>query len=357
MSNIARALPSREFHFLFSEGAVTGLADSELLRRFTGCRDSAGELAFATLIARHGPMVLNVCRRMLQNPADAEDAFQATFLILVRRAGMIDLERSLGPWLYTVTVRVARRTQAITARRKHEPLDEATIQETSRPNSVTDHALRMTIDEMLARLPQKYRSAIVLCYLEGMTHEEAASRLQCPVGTIRSRLARGRALLKDRLARAGLAGPSAPFADGEAAGIRTVVPVPLIETTARTASRLAQGQALTEIVPSGLAQLVAGVLRSMTITKFTLVTAFLCAVSLVACGTLGLTAFAGDRKVPMTVRPYGARASGAERPPGINRGPRAIREPACGKNQIDRARDSQGPTPRGGRDRAESWRQ
>ncbi len=102
-------LPPRELHGLLRDGVATGLTDQELLDRFATCRDASGELAFATLVTRHGPMVMNVCRRILRNPADADDAFQATFLVLVRRAGVVRVGTSLGPWLYGVSVRVARR--------------------------------------------------------------------------------------------------------------------------------------------------------------------------------------------------------------------------------------------------------
>ena len=105
----------RELHSLFRDGVATGLTDRELLDRFANGRDSAGEIAFAALVARYGPMVMNVCRRMLRNSDDAEDAFQATFLVLVRRAGAIRFEASLGPWLYGVSVRVARRARNMRA--------------------------------------------------------------------------------------------------------------------------------------------------------------------------------------------------------------------------------------------------
>lgn len=101
-------LPRRELRTLFRDGVATGLTAQELLERFTACRDDLSELAFATLIARHGPMVMNVCRRMLRNAADADDAFQATFLVLVRRARAVRVGTSLAPWLYGVSVRVAR---------------------------------------------------------------------------------------------------------------------------------------------------------------------------------------------------------------------------------------------------------
>src|SRR5580704_16768657 len=111
MRRMPLGTPPRELRSLLRDGVATVLSDQELLDRFATCRDPSGELAFATLVARHGPMVKSVCRRMLRNPADADDAFQATFLVLVRRASAVRFETSLGPWLYGVSVRVARRAR------------------------------------------------------------------------------------------------------------------------------------------------------------------------------------------------------------------------------------------------------
>ena len=193
-----------ELQSIFRGGVATGLTDQELLERFATYRDDVGQLAFATLVARHGPMVMNVCRRMLRNPADADDAFQATFLVLVRRARAVRVETSLGPWLYGVSVRVARRAREQGSRRRGVELDEQAAETIADRSSPGDPDLKLLIDDALLRLPASFRAAIVSCYLEGLTHEEAAERLRCPVGTVRSRLARGRALLKVRLERLGI---------------------------------------------------------------------------------------------------------------------------------------------------------
>jgi RNA polymerase sigma factor (sigma-70 family) len=295
MRTMPRGLASREFDSLFRHGVTTGLTDKELLERFTACRDQGGELAFATLVGRHGPMVLNVCRRMLCNPADAEDAFQATFLVLVRKARGIRFGTSLGPWLYGVSIRVARRVRNVGARRRLVVLDAAIAEVTVESGSIPDRDLRFAIDEALASLPANYREAIVLCYLEGLTHEAAAKRLQCPVGTIRSRLARGRALLKHQLERSGL-GPPEPSTRSQKDSSKAVVASHLIDTTARTASRLAAGQPLAEAVPARLAELVAGVTRTMTITKLSLAATLLVGIGLTTWGAVGLAAQASDRR-------------------------------------------------------------
>ncbi len=205
MKRMALGLAPRSLGSLFRDGVSTGLSDKELLERFATSRDSAGELAFATLVARHGPMVLAVCRRLLRDPHESEDAFQATFLVLVRKRTGIRIDESLGPWLYGVSVRVARRARTLASRRRWSTLDEAIAGRTLEQRPASDPDLRYAIDDFLSELPPNYRAAIVLCYLEGLTHEEAAERLHCPVGTVRSRLARGRAILKERLNRAGLA--------------------------------------------------------------------------------------------------------------------------------------------------------
>jgi len=298
---MSQDLAPRELYSLFRDGVATGLTDKELLERFATCRDTAGELAFATLLARHGPMVLNVCRRMLRNPVDAEDAFQATFLILVRRAAAIQFGASLGPWLYGVSVRVARRARFVSARRCQLERDDATAEGVKDRDSESGRDLRFAIDDALSRLPAYYRTAIVLCYLEGLTHEEAASRLRCPVGTVRSRLARGRALLRDRLERAGL-GPVASMAEPAAClemdpAERVLVPH-LIDTTARTAARLAAGQPLAEIVPARLAGLVNGVTKTMTISKLAIAASLLVFAGLAAWCAGGLAAQSHERNPP-----------------------------------------------------------
>jgi RNA polymerase sigma factor (sigma-70 family) len=286
-------LSARELHSLLRDGVATGLTDQELLERFATCRDDSGELAFATLVARHGPMVMNVCRRMLHNAADADDAFQATFLVLVRRAGAIRFGASLGPWLYGVSVRVARRARDVGSRRRIVELDEELADSITEHGSPTDRDLRIVIDEALVRLPASFRAAIVSCYLEGLSHQEAAVRLRCPVGTIRSRLARGRALLRDRLERSGL-GPELrrcePLAMLGLGRAQSVVSTYLLDTTARTASRLAGGQALAAIVPARLARLVAGVSRNMVIFKLIMTTSLIVVAGLAMWGAVVVAA-------------------------------------------------------------------
>ncbi len=283
----------RGFDVLLGGGATAGLSDRELLDRFVARRDEAGEAAFAALVGRHGPMVLGVCRRVLRDPADASDAFQATFLVLVKRAGSVRVGPSLGPWLYGVSVRVARRARAVAVRRRGRETTVVAMPEVAARDEGDREAadLRARLDEAMRGLPARYRTALVLCYLEGMTHEEAARRLSCPVGTVRSRLARGRDLLRARLSRRGLA-PSAT-ALAAALGSRTAraaVPEVLSASTARSAMRLAAGRALAGTVPEGVATLVAGVSRIMTMTKLATSAALLAAALITAAGVAALAA-------------------------------------------------------------------
>jgi RNA polymerase sigma-70 factor (ECF subfamily) len=188
---------------LFGSGTVAGFDERALLERFVSLRDEA---SFAALVARHGPLVLGACRRVLREPHDVEDAFQATFLVLVRRAGEVRDPGRLGPWLYGVARRVALRARADAQRRREHERDCDIQSEPVAPEAPTDqHDLFAVLDAEVERLPARFRAAVVLCDLEGLSYAEAAERLRCPQGTVQSRLARGRERLRDRLSRRGLA--------------------------------------------------------------------------------------------------------------------------------------------------------
>jgi RNA polymerase sigma factor (sigma-70 family) len=274
----------RQLRDLFKVGTTAGVTDNELLERFVRKRaesedaERAAEFAFAALVNRHGAMVWGVCRRVLGDVHEAEDAFQATFLVLARKAGSVHVGSSLGRWLYGVAQRVALRARS--QRRRQEVnllLAEATASDDPADMAVRAD-LRRAIGEELDRLPAKYRSPIELCYLQGLTYEQAAERLKWPVATVKSRLTRGRTRLRGRLVQRGLA-PLATTAFTAFAGESwAVVPESLVQTTIREATRFACGEA-----PLALNDLTREVLKAMAWEKLKWTAAgFLGAVGLAA---------------------------------------------------------------------------
>ena len=187
-----------------AQAEEAGLSDGQLLERFVAGRDEA---AFAALVRRHGPMVLGVCRRLVRHAQDAEDCFQAAFLVLAQRAGSVRRREALAGWLHGVACRVAREAGGAAARRRSR---EKQVSEMPHPEvaPAQPQDWRPLLDQELSALPEKYRSAVVLCDLEGRTRREAARLLRLPEGTLSSRLARARALLGRRLGRRGAALPA-----------------------------------------------------------------------------------------------------------------------------------------------------
>jgi RNA polymerase sigma factor (sigma-70 family) len=188
-------------------GDLPGPPDGDLLDRFLGPDRTAAEEAFQELVGRHGPSVLGVCRHVLGQAEDAEDAFQTTFLILAREAGRIRHRRLLDRWLYQVAYRIAVRSRIDSSRRRQHERQDAKISVVS-PDLEHDPAWReqrTVLHKEVSRLPENYRGAIMLCYFEERSNGEAAALLRWPVGTVKGRLARARALLRARLTRRGLA--------------------------------------------------------------------------------------------------------------------------------------------------------
>ena len=284
MSDGRNSTVVRHFGRIFGPGTATGLSDGQLLDRFASGRDEA---AFEALLIRHGPMVLGTCRALLPDPNDADDAFQATFLVLARRAGAVHVRGSLGPWLHGVSHRVARRGRADRARRNSR-LGDADLASLPGPPPDSDLAdLRRALHEEVGRLPEKYRAPIVLCYLEGLTHDEAAASLRWPVGTVRGRLSRARDLLRPRLLRRGLA-PSAALLTATLSEVsaRAALPMTLLELTASAASRYAASRlALAGTASAAAATLAKGVLRTMLVSKLNVAAAVALVVGLTAAGT------------------------------------------------------------------------
>jgi RNA polymerase sigma factor (sigma-70 family) len=270
--------------------------DGELLERFVRLRDQA---AFAALVERHGPMVLGVCGRVLQQAQDAEDACQATFLVLARKAAAIRQQDSLASWLYGVAYRVAGKLKKTSARRgAPESLPVEVPQADTTAETVWQEA-RVVLDEELRRLPERYRVPLVLCYLEGKSRNEAADQLGWTEGTLRGRLDRGRERLRVRLTRrgVGLSGTLlATLLSQEAAAV--ALPAPLVLGTLRAASALAAGQATAGLVQPAVAALMEGVLHAMWITKVQVVGVVVLAVSLLGAGVAGLAYQAAAEQDP-----------------------------------------------------------
>ncbi len=209
----SQSTAASHLRLLFESGTAAGVSDRELLDRFAASRD---ELAFTALVDRHGPMVQRVGHAVLHDHHEAQDAFQATFLVLARSAGSIHRRESLASWLHGVALRVARRAISDSSRRhRHERACAALRSPIEIPDETTrldQHDLESLLHEEIARLPERFRAPLVLCHLQGRTYEEAAHLLACPVGTIKSRLSTARERLRHRLSRhhpAVLTGPAA----------------------------------------------------------------------------------------------------------------------------------------------------
>src|SRR6185295_6592500 len=220
---------------------IAGLSDGGLLSLYLRHRDEA---AFEALIRRHGPMVLGVCRRVLHNQHDAKDAFQATLLVLIRKAPSLRTPGMVGNWLYGVAYRTALEARKVAAKRRAKEAKVIPLQE-SPEDAWAD--LRTVLDLELDRLPDKYRAAIVLCDLEGMTRKEAARRLGWPEGTVASRLASARKTLTKRLSRHQRALSAGAVAALVSQNALAALPAALVSSTIRAASVSAAGQA-----PAGL---------------------------------------------------------------------------------------------------------
>ncbi|SIO39357.1 RNA polymerase sigma-70 factor, ECF subfamily [Singulisphaera sp. GP187] len=270
MADPRRTEVHRYLRGLFNVGTVAGLSDGELLDRFAARRGESAELAFAALVERHGPMVLRVCRKVLHDSDDAADAFQATFLVLARKAGSIRRRDSLGAYLHGVALRVAScACSAVARRRKHERMYAERVAVSYLEKAPDD--LGRVIHEELGRLPERFRGVAVLCDLEGKTYVEAAGLLGCPPGTVMSRLAEARRRLRGRLARRGLAPSAGAIGVMLAAETRATakgLPVALAEATIQAAARFAAGPATPgAVVSASVMTLTEGVLKTMFLTQ------------------------------------------------------------------------------------------
>lgn len=256
---------------LTREPTADGMSDQRLLNSFIARRD---ESAFAALMQRHGPMVLGVCRRVLRDPHDAEDAFQATFLVLARRAGSITNPDALAGWLYGVAYRTSLKARgAVQRRRGRETSGVAADHPDNAGAGDQAHKTAVALHHELNRLPSKYRVPLVLCYLEGMSNDEAAAQLGCPVGTLRSRLSRARQRLRVKLLRRGLEVPGSALVPSLPL---TAPPSTLITATARAAVPFAvRNTEIRGLLSARVIELAEGGLKTMFLAKLKITIAIL----------------------------------------------------------------------------------
>jgi RNA polymerase sigma factor (sigma-70 family) len=283
-------MPSNSLRFILrylhrvADAAGQGeISDAELLGRFVGQRDEA---AFELLVWRHGPMVLGLCQRLLAQEQDAEDAFQATFLTLARKAGSIDKREGVASWLYKVAYRVACRARRTEPVFSGHSVTLANAAAGANSDLLWDD-LRSALDREVASLPERDRRPLVLCYFEGKTHEEAARMLGCPKGTLAARLSRARARLRLRLTRRGWALTTGALAGLLAEQTLSAAVTPeLARATVRSVLAYAGGQALAAgILSANVVALSEGVLRMMWVSKLKFFASLVVAVVLAGAGT------------------------------------------------------------------------
>jgi len=270
----------RQLRGILARQDPADLTDADLWERYVQDRDEA---AFEILVRRHGPMVLGVCRRILRNEQDAEDAFQATFLVLVRRAASLQSPSTIANWLHGVACRTALEARSAAARRRDR--EAMVLPRTVMPENPWAE-LWPVLDQELGRLAEKYQAAVVLCDLEGKTRKEAARQLGWAEGTVASRLARGRSILAKRLARRGFTGAFVAAAAGAASAC---VPAELAASTVTAGCMSAvEGAAAKALLSAKVIALMEGVLKSMFLPKLKNTITVLLVIGIAALGASGL---------------------------------------------------------------------
>jgi RNA polymerase sigma factor (sigma-70 family) len=293
---------SRQIETLFNLGTIGERTDGQLLERFATRGGEEGEPAFAALVERHGPMVWRVCRARLRDPNDAQDAFQAVFLILVQKARSLWVRDSLGPWLHRVAYRVAERVRRNAARRLEHERRTAAARPSTAPEPRGDDDLAAMLHEEIERLPARCRQPLILCDAQGLTHQEAALRLGWPLGTVKTRLARARELLRGRLSRRNGLPPglliAAPRLVAVFRGELNTPAAPLVESTVRAAAAVATGEsAAAQAISARVAELFKEVIYAMFLTKLKIASAVVLT-AVAATGVAGALAQSGGEAEP-----------------------------------------------------------
>jgi RNA polymerase sigma factor (sigma-70 family) len=307
-----------------ASAAEADVADGQLVRRFAHEHDAA---AFEALVRRHGPLVWGVCRRLLAHEADAEDAFQATFLVLARKAAAISKGASVRSWLYGTALRVATRARSQLGRRSalERPLPETAAAAT--PAAAEGRDLRHVLDEEIGRLPAHERLTVILCDLEGKTHDEAARELGCPRGTVGARLSRARERLRRRLTGRGVTLSAAALAAALSRREALAVPAPLIRSTVEAVTASAGASAGAGAASTQATAFAEGVIQAMNLSKRRMEAALVLAALTIGGGAAVLA--------------YGARPSeprqeqGADQKAG-NKGPSSVADLARERLQAAR---------------------
>jgi RNA polymerase sigma factor (sigma-70 family) len=268
MAGVSSREVLRDLNTLFHCGAAGQRSDAELLESFVAGRDQAAEAAFAALVDRHGAMVLGVCRRVLGNQEAALDAFQATFLVLARKARAIARREQLASWLHGVARRAALDARARAARHRAREQRLGVKLYTEPTDHTMLNELRTILDDELARLPERHRAPVVLCELEGLSRRDAAARLKISEGTLSSRLARAKARLRERLTKRGFALSAVTLTSiltQDASAV--IIPPALADSTIRVATLVAAGSSLTGVASTSVMTLTEGVLKAMLLAK------------------------------------------------------------------------------------------
>ena len=285
---------------------VREASDWDLLQRFSERREAA---AFHALLRRHGPMVFDVCRGVLGNEANTEDAFQATFLILARKAASIRKAASVGSWLHSVAYRTALQARAQEATRKKSEA-HAPAQHMSEPDDLTWREVRAALHEELTGLPERYRAALVMCYLESKTQDQAAAQLGMAKSTLKVRLERGKELLRARLVRRGLGPAVLLVAASSLAPVASACLRPtFLSATVKAACLSVAGQATPGVISAKVAALAEGVTKAMFVTKMRLAVGLLTLVTTI--GICGLAFLPGGTVAEAQAAPPIARAEAA----------------------------------------------
>jgi len=293
MTTAERGVVARDLQYLFEHGTFSGQTDGQLLERFLACRD---ERAFQILLERHGRMVLGTCHAILKDPHEAEDAFQATFLVFVHKAASIRGRDSLGGWLHRVAYNIALQANLDNVKRKAEEQRVSELTSTTTASSPEDPLLRSLVQVEVGRLPEKFRLPLVLCDLEGLSREEAARQLHWTEGMVRGRLAQARERLRARLSRRGI--PLSAAALGACLSQEAVAAVPeaWILATARAAHALILGVTTAALVSARTSRLMKATLDWMTTLKIKVAAVVMLA--LAALGGVAAAALAAGEAPP-----------------------------------------------------------